>query len=60
LVAGVNTLSELSPKLRQAVLLTKEKVPAGTTVEDAEVLAEYALLPSGTNGFNPFVDQAVG
>jgi len=40
--------------------LMKEKVAAGTTVEDAEVLAGYARLPRGTNGFNAFVDQAVG
>jgi hypothetical protein len=37
----------------------KEKVAAGATVEDAEVLAGYARLPRGTNGFNAFVDQAV-
>jgi len=60
LVIGINTLNELSPKLRQAVLLMKEKVAAGATVEDADVLAGYARLPRGTNGFNAFVDQAVG
>lgn len=60
LIAGINTLNELSPKLRQAVLLMKTKVAASTTVEDAEVLAGYARLPRGTNAFNAFVDQAVG
>jgi hypothetical protein len=42
LVAGVNSLGELPPKLRQSVLLIKDKEAAGATVEDAETLAKYA------------------
>jgi hypothetical protein len=60
LVAGLNTLSELLPKLRQNVLLIKSKVPAGTTLEDAEVLAGYSGLIRGTNGYNTFVEGAMG
>jgi hypothetical protein len=63
LIAGVNTLEELSPKLRQSVLLIKDKVPSGTTYEDAVVLARYARLrpdPARTdNEFNAFVDGAM-
>jgi hypothetical protein len=58
LIAGVNHLSELSPKLRHSVLLIKDKVASGTTVEDAETLASYARLLRGTNGFNDFVQGA--
>jgi hypothetical protein len=63
LIAGVNTLEELSPRLRQSVLLIKDKVAAGTTYEDAVTLARYARLrpdPSRTdNPFNAFVDGAM-
>jgi hypothetical protein len=59
LVAGVNFLSELSPKLRHSVLLIKDKVAAGTTADDAEALAQYARLLPGTNGFNEFVGRAM-
>jgi hypothetical protein len=54
----------LSPRLRQSVLLIKEKVASGTTYEDAVVLARYARLrpdPARTdNPFNAFVDGAMG
>ena len=46
--------------LRDAVLLIKDKVPAGTTAEDAEALAAYSGLVRGTNGFNSFVEGAIG
>ena len=59
LIAGVSVLGELSPKLRQNVLLIKDKVASGTTVEDAETLAEYERLASGTNGFNDYVAAAI-
>jgi hypothetical protein len=39
LIAGVNTQEELSPKLRESVLLMKEKKGARATFEDAETLA---------------------
>ncbi|HLH93557.1 MAG TPA: hypothetical protein VKW08_00420 [Xanthobacteraceae bacterium] len=55
LVAGVKTLEELSPRLRQAVLLIKEKVPCQTTYEDAVTLARYARLkPDPTRQDNPY------
>jgi hypothetical protein len=60
LIAGVNCLGELSDKLRRSVLLIKDKVGAGTTAEDAEALATYAGLVHGTNGFNSFVEGAIG
>jgi hypothetical protein len=58
LVAGVNFLGELSPKLRQNVLLMQDKVASGTTIEDAETLARYAGLVDGTTGFTDFVAEA--
>lgn len=59
LIAGVNSLSELAPKLRHNILLIEEKVAKGTTLEDAETLAAYAKLARGTNGFNEFVQDAI-
>lgn len=59
LIAGVNVLGELAPKLRQGVLLIKDKVASGTTVEDAETLAKYERLAPGTNGFNDYVGAAI-
>ena len=58
-IAGVNTLQERSPKLRQNELLIKEKVAAGATAEDAEPLASYAGLSPATNGFHDFVSAAI-
>jgi hypothetical protein len=40
--------------------LIKDKEASGATVEDAETLAGYARLARGTNGFNAFVDEAIG
>ena len=59
LITGVNFLSELSPKLRNSLLLIPEKVASGTTFADAETLADYARIPRGTVGFNAFVDGAM-
>jgi hypothetical protein len=59
LIAGVNTLGELTPQLRRAMLLVKDKVASGTTLEDAETLAAYARHARGTNGFNEFVQEAM-
>jgi hypothetical protein len=58
LIAGVNFLGELPTKLRQGVLLIEEKIASGTTMQNAESLAEYAQLVRGTNGFNDFVQAA--
>jgi hypothetical protein len=60
LIAGVNSLNELEPKLRQAVSLMPEKKASGSTVEDAEVLAKHARLAPGTTGFTDFVQAAIG
>ena len=59
LIAGVNTLQELTPKLRQAVLLIEDKVASGTTGEDAETLASYARLTPRTVAHNDFVSSAI-
>jgi hypothetical protein len=59
LIAGVNFLSELTPKLRNSVLLIDDKVASGTTFDDAGILADYARVLRGTNAFNSFVDEAM-
>jgi hypothetical protein len=59
-IAGVNTLQDLGAKLRQNVLLIKDKVAEGATFEDAKKLAGYAGLARGPNGFNDFVQRAMG
>lgn len=59
LIAGVNFLGELPPKLRQSVLLIENKVPSGATLEDAETLARYEGHVDRTTGFNDFVQEAV-
>jgi hypothetical protein len=55
MIAGVNTLEELSAKLTLNVLLIKDKVASGTTVEDAETLARYNRPAAGTVGYRDFV-----
>jgi hypothetical protein len=64
LIARVNTLAELPPKLRQTVLLIKDKMASGATYEDAELLAKYAgLRPDPTRDgcdYNVFVREAMG
>ena len=37
----------------------KEKIAAGATVEDAEVLATYSGKARGTNAYNEFVQEAL-
>lgn len=60
LIVGVNTLSELPPKLRQLLLL-EEKEGSGTTYEDAVELAKYkGLRPDlarEDNDYNRFIDR---
>lgn len=59
--AGVNSLGELPPKLRQAVLLIKDKTASGATAEDAETLATYVSgFERGTQGFSCNVQAAMG
>lgn len=59
LVAGVYTLSELPPKLRQAVLLIENRNGRRMTWDDAETLAAYRGLVRGTNAYNEYLRQAV-
>jgi hypothetical protein len=48
LIAGVNSLSELPPRLRQRFLL-EEKSAKRVTFDDAEILADYmSRFPRGT------------
>lgn len=56
LIAGVYTLSELEPKLRDQCLLM-EKVGMQCTYDDAEVLARYEGLIPGRNDYNARVAQ---
>jgi hypothetical protein len=60
LIAGVQVLAELEPKLRQVVLTIKDKRADNTTAEDAETLAQYAGLVPDTTGHTDFVQRAVG
>lgn len=59
LIAGVNFLSELSPKLRRSVLLITDKEASGATYEDAVTLAQYARLAPETNAYNDFIAGAM-
>jgi hypothetical protein len=59
LIGAVSFLSEQTPKLRNGVMLIKEKVASGTTFDDAEELANYQRLGKGTNAFLDFVANAV-
>ena len=59
LIAGVNFLDELPEKLRQAVLLIDDKIAQGSTVKDAETLAQYAMLQKGTVGHGDYVHDAI-
>jgi hypothetical protein len=59
LVVGVNHLSELSPKLRNEVLLIENQLGRRATYEDATTLAHYARLLPNTNEFNDFIQQAM-
>ena len=58
LIAGVNTF-ELSPLMRQNMLLVPEKVASGAIADDAEELAKYQGLLKRTNAFNDFVEKAI-
>lgn len=63
LIIGLNTLSELPLRLRQAVLLIKDKDASGALFEDADTLARYSdnfldRTPD-THGYNDFVTNAM-
>jgi hypothetical protein len=59
LIAGVNYLGELSPKLRRGVMLMQERVGSGAIYEDAETLALFAGLRPETVGFHDFVNKVM-
>jgi hypothetical protein len=44
---------------KKAALLIDGKVPSGTTLEDAETIAQYEGLVSGTIGFADFSQEAM-
>lgn len=63
LIAGVNFLGELAPRLRNSVLLIEDREGAGALYEDAVTLAQHAgLRPDPAhddNPYNQFIDQAM-
>lgn len=63
LVAGVNFLGELSPKLRNSALLIEDREASGALYDDAVTLAQHAGLRPDflreDNAFNTFVDEAM-
>lgn len=59
LIAGVQTLSELPLRLRQAILSIPDRRPSRALYEDAVTLAHYASLLPGTNAYNDFIDAIV-
>jgi hypothetical protein len=59
LIAGVNTLSELPPQLRQLALL-QETIACGTTWDDAETLAKKdSLYGRGSVDFGDKISEAM-
>jgi hypothetical protein len=60
LVAGVNFLDELPPKLRNSVLLIKDKEGSGAIADDAALLATYQSgFSRGQDGFSSYVQAAM-
>jgi hypothetical protein len=59
LIVGINFLDELPDKLRQSVLLIKDKKPSGATFEDAVTLARYKNLQPNTNEYNDELKEAM-
>jgi hypothetical protein len=59
LIAGVDTLSGLPEKLRQALLSIPEKIAATALPEDAEVLAQHRGLVARTVEHTDFIAEAV-
>ena len=58
LIASVNFLAELPPKLQRMCLLQKT-VPSGATFEDAKALADAACLRRGHVEYSDFVTAAM-
>jgi hypothetical protein len=59
LAAGLNFLDEVPQKLRQSLLLIKDKVASRAIAEDAETLAVYSGFQPGTNAFTDYVGRAI-
>ncbi len=60
LIAGVNFLNELPPKLRQAVMLIEDKEASGAIYDDAELFAKFeAAFGRGTNDYNDTIRSAM-
>jgi hypothetical protein len=58
LMAGVHTLSELEPRIRDMCLLM-DKAGHRCTFEDADTLAKYAGIMPGTNAYGAFTQSAM-
>lgn len=59
LIAGVNFLDEVSPKMRNSLLLIKDKIASKTTAQDAEVLASYAGFGPTITGHSAFIEECI-
>lgn len=57
LIAGVNKLSELSPRPRQTVLSMNDRAGSSAVFEDAETLAPYAGLQPQDRRVQGFRDR---
>jgi len=60
LIAGVQTLSQLSPKLRQEVLLIEDKEGRGCTYDDAVVLTNYKGISPNAREYREQIAELVG
>lgn len=59
LIAGVNFLDEVAPKLRQSLLLIDEKIGSHCTPDDAEVLASFTGIAPNTNAYTDFIQRSI-
>jgi len=57
LAVGVNSLSELTPKMRQLCMMMEDKTGDRCAYEDAEALARYEGLSPQTVGWNDFMKE---
>jgi hypothetical protein len=59
LIAGLNYLDELTPKLRRSVLSIQDRVAQGALYDDAETLALHSGLVRGTIAYGDYVSGAM-
>jgi hypothetical protein len=59
LVAGINSFDEVQD-LKSQLVLIETKVGSRCTPDDAEILAMYAGITPGTNGYNDFIQARIG